>query len=205
MKTYKGYPAEVHIDGETMTVNDVERLILSLYWDKEISKRDNERLSEDYKRERQRWLDSQFTKDEESAKRLNEVAAMFTAAEKRMENTAKSMAAEVRERCDSGAKRIVLHVEIGDLLGGPSAGITDEDAELWDALCGEECNYYPYWGVSCLYVDLTHDKKWNTGRQEDKARYTPEQQLSVLRDAYLLAWQDIIRIPRFVMTVEKFF
>lgn len=199
----------MHIDGKETTVLDVERLILSLYWDKNISERDNDRLSGDYKRERQRWLDSQFLRDEENTKRLEEVANMLAAADKRLRDTAETFATEQLAQGEQGAKSMTLHLEIDDQLGGPSEGITDEDAELWDALCNEDRCHDRYWGFRCFVVDLT-DKRakpkdmlwWKLGRLTDDANETMEQRFATLRERYFLAWQDIIKIPRFVMTVD---
>jgi len=88
MKTYRGYPAEVHIDGKEMAVHDVERLILALYWDKEIPEGDNDWLTSCYKRERQRWLDTEFIRNEENTKRIEQVAQMLTDAHNRLKETA---------------------------------------------------------------------------------------------------------------------
>jgi len=208
-KTYRGYPAEVHIDGKDMTVHDVERLILSLYWDKEIPEDDNDRLMTDYKQERQRWLDGLFVRDEENTSRIEEVARMLTAAYDRLKETAETFVTEQLAHGDESAKRIVIHIEVDDQLGGQSEGITDEDAELWDALCNEDRHHYDYWGVYCFSVDL-NDKRmkmrdllwWKDERMGKEPNETAEQQLSTLRERYYLAWQDIIKIPRFIMTVE---
>lgn len=199
----------MHIDGKETTVHDVERLILSLYWNKNISERDNDRLSNDYKRERQRWLDSQFQHNEENTKRLNEVSKMLAAADKRLRDTAETFVTEQSARGEQGAKCMTIHIEIEDQLGGPSEGITDEDAELWDALCNEDRYHDPHWGFRCFKVDLTEKKVklidllwWKRAHQGNEPSETIEQRFSTIRERYFLAWQDIIRIPRFVMTVE---
>lgn len=209
MKTYRGYPAEIHIDGKETTVHDVERLILSLYWDKEIPENDNDRLSTDYKRERQQWLDSQFVWSEENKQRLQEVAKMYEMAFKRLQTVAETIAKEQLSHGDEAAKSIVLHTEIDDQLGGQSDGITDEDAELWDALCNEDRDRDPYWGIYCFKIDLTDRKAsfedriwWRKTPKDDKQLEPMEKRFSNLRERYFLAWQDIMRIPRFIMTVD---
>ena len=49
MKFYKGFPEELKIGAEGMTLRDVERNMLALYWDKALNDNDKNFLM------RQRW------------------------------------------------------------------------------------------------------------------------------------------------------
>jgi len=110
---------------------------------------------------------------------------------------------------EESMKRIVIHIEIDDLMGGSQDGITDEDVELWDALCNEDRYHDEAWGVYCFSLDLTDKTRpqedrfwWKLQKQDDEPNETADRKLSTLRERYHLAWQDIIRIPRFIMTTE---
>ena len=65
MKIYNGYPDEVVIDGVETTVHDVNRMLLSLMWDKRLSDGDKGYLLCQYRTERQRYLDAQYEMTEE--------------------------------------------------------------------------------------------------------------------------------------------
>ena len=70
MKIYNGYPDEVVIDGVETTVHDVNRMLLSLMWDKRLSDGDKGYLLCQYRTERQRYLDAQYEMTEENRKLL---------------------------------------------------------------------------------------------------------------------------------------
>ena len=56
-----------------VTLHDLERTMLSLYWDETLSESDKDYLMDKYKEERMRYLDGEFLFDEENSGRLKEV------------------------------------------------------------------------------------------------------------------------------------
>lgn len=86
MKYYKGYPEEMKVDGQAVTLHDIERTMLSLCWDKTLCEGDKDHLMDQYKEERMRYLDSIYQPTEADRLRLKEVERLFTNAKERMEN-----------------------------------------------------------------------------------------------------------------------
>lgn len=86
MKYYKGYPKEMKVDGQAVTLHDIERTMLSLYWDKTLCEGDKDYLMDQYKEERMRYLDSIYQPTEADRLRLKEVEHLFAEAKERMEN-----------------------------------------------------------------------------------------------------------------------
>ena len=86
MKYYKGYPEEMKVDGQAVTLHDIERTMLSLYWDKTLCEGDKSHLMDQYKEERMRYLDNIYQPTETDQLRLKEVEHLFANAKERMEN-----------------------------------------------------------------------------------------------------------------------
>lgn len=86
MKYYKGYPEEIKVDGQAVTLHDIERTMLSLYWDKTLCEGDKDHLMDQYKEERMRYLDSIYQPTEVDQLQLKKVERLFTDSKERMEN-----------------------------------------------------------------------------------------------------------------------
>ena len=84
MKYYKGFPDEMKVDGRNVTLHDLERTMLSLYWDKTLCESDKDYLMGKYKEERMRYLDGVFRFNEENRRRLEEVEQLLENAVQRM-------------------------------------------------------------------------------------------------------------------------
>ena len=87
MKYYRGFPEGVKIGEEGMTLHDVERIMLSLYWDEKLNDGDKDFLMDLYKEERMRYLDEVFPDTVAELQRLKEVEAIYLEAVQRMETT----------------------------------------------------------------------------------------------------------------------
>ena len=97
MRYYKGYPEEMKIDGRTVTLHDVERTMLSLYWDKFVCESDKTWLMDKYKEERMNYLDANFSFIDGNRRRLKKVEQLWINARQRMENLSQRGRARTRK------------------------------------------------------------------------------------------------------------
>ena len=206
MKYYKGYPEEMKVDGQKVTLHDIERTILSLYWDKTLCEGDKNYLMDQYKEERMRYLDSIYQPTETDRLRLKEVEHLFTEAKERMGNVCQRLIKkelQKREQREKAANELSLHLEVWNLEDTETLSYSDEESDFWGILFGEEREYYPYWGLMSNHVyineselkEYRHPKRYDTTDEE-------EEPLSQLKKAYKLGWQDILKITRFNLTVN---
>lgn len=207
MKYYKGYPEEMKVDGQAVTLHDIERTMLSLCWDKTLCEGDKDHLMDQYKEERMRYLDSIYQPTEAGRLRLKEVERLFTNAKERMENVCQRIIKtelQKREQGEKAAHELSLHLEVWNLEETEDICYSDEESDLWDVLFGEEREYFPYWGLMSNHVYISegelkeyrHPKRYDTTTDEE------EEPLSQLKKAYKLGWQDILKITRFYLTVN---
>lgn len=207
MKYYKGYPKEMKVDGQAVTLHDIERTMLSLYWDKTLCEGDKNHLMDCYKEERMRYLDSIYQPTEIDRLQLKEVERLFTNAKERMENVCQRLIKtelQKREKGQKAASELSLHLEVWNLEDTEDICYSDEESDLWDVLLGEEREYFPYWGLMSNHVYISegelkeyrHPKRYDTTTDEE------EEPLSQLKKAYKLGWQDILKITRFYLTVN---
>lgn len=207
MKYYKGYPEEMKVDGQAVTLHDIERTMLSLYWDKTLCEGDKSHLMDQYKEERMRYLDNIYQPTETDQLRLKEVEHLFANAKERMENVCQRIIKtelQKREQGEKAANKLSLHLEVWNLEDTEDICYSDEESDLWDVLFGEEREYFPYWGLMSNHVYISegelkeyrHPKRYDTTTDEE------EEPLSQLKKAYKLGWQDILKITRFYLTVN---
>lgn len=217
MKYYKGFPEEVKIEEGGITLHDVERNMLSLYWDEKLNEMDKDFLMREYKRERMRYLDETFQLTAEKMQVLKGVETLWQEAQKRMETTKKRLVEREVEKMKQGrpaAHYVRLFLEIGNLEDTEEVSYSDEENDLWGILCGEDRRHDLFWGVVWTSEDITtyeQQKEWeNTYRlkrspkhqTEDKTPETFDQDILRMKEKYLLAWTDILRITRFDLTVK---
>ena len=207
MKYYKGYPEEMKVDGQAVTLHDIERTMLSLYWDKTLCEGDKSHLMDQYKEERMRYLDNIYQPTETDQLRLKEVEHLFANAKERMENVCQRIIKtelQKRKQGEKAANKLSLHLEVWNLEDTEDICYSDEESDLWDVLFGEEREYFPYWGLMSNHVYISegelkeyrHPKRYDTTTDEE------EEPLSQLKKAYKLGWQDILKITRFYLTVN---
>lgn len=118
MKYYKGYPEVMGIDGCTVTLHDIERTMLSLYWDNFVCEPDKTWLLDKYKEERMDYLDGIFCFDDAIRSRLEEVERLWMNARQRMAGRIRRMAASEQEKARRSEKHASLlraHIEVGNL------------------------------------------------------------------------------------------
>ncbi len=190
MKTIKGYPINIHIDGTRVTLHDVNKLLIMLSKDENVSEAERNDWGEMYREERQRFLDKLY--DETTHKKNillkleQRLAKEINTCVHRMER----MKAREEERKKQGleyAKDIVFHLEIDNIYG---AGYSEEDEELFDVLF-EEYRFLSNWGIPCTETISTDET--------DKSAFPL---LSKLREKHIVAWQDIEMIRKFQLTVD---
>lgn len=207
MKYYKGYPEEIKVDGQAVTLHDIERTMLSLYWDKTLCEGDKDHLMDQYKEERMRYLDSIYQPTEVDQLQLKKVERLFTDSKERMENVCQRLIKtelQKKEQGQKAASELSLHLEVWNLEDTEDICYSDEESDLWDVLFGEEREYFPYWGLMSNHVYISegelkeyrHPKRYDTTTDEE------EEPLSQLKKAYKLGWQDILKITRFYLTVN---
>lgn len=206
MKYYKGYPEEIKVDGQAVTLHDIERTMLSLYWDKTLCEGDKSHLMDQYKEERMRYLDNIYQPTETDQLRLKEVEHLFANAKERMENVCQRIIKtelQKREQGEKAANKLSLHLEVWNLEDTETLSYSDEENDFWNILFEEERDYYPYWGLMSSHVYISeselkeyHCPKFYASRDEE------DKPIDQLKKAYKLGWQDIMKITRFNLTVN---
>ena len=217
MKYYKGFPEEVKIGEGEMTLHDVERNMLSLYWDEKLNGMDKDFLMRQYKRERMRYLDETFQLTEEKTQALKGVETLWQEARMRMETTKKRLAEREVEKMKQGklaARCVRLFLEIGNLEDTEEVSYSDEENDLWGILCGEDRRHDLFWGIDWTSEDIAaygQREEWENNcrlksspkeQTEDGASETFDRDFLGMKEKYLLAWTDILRIIRFDLTVK---
>lgn len=217
MRYYKGFPEEVKIGDGKMTLHDVERNMLSLYWDEKLNESDKDFLMRQYKRERMRYLDETFQLTADKTQILKGVETLWQEAQKRMETTKKRLVEREVEKMKQGklaARCVRLFLEIGNLEDAEEVNYSDEENDLWGILCGEDRRHDLFWGITWTSEDIaTYEqrKDWENShkpqhvKKEQTANSTPEtfgKDFLGIKERYLLAWSDISRITRFDLTVH---
>lgn len=209
MKYYKGYPEEMKVDGQEATLHDIERAMLSLYWDKTLCDGDKNHLMDQYKEERMRYLDSIFQPTGTDRLRLKEVERMFADAQQRMSDVCQRLIKtelQKKEQRQKAANELSLHLEVWNLEDTESLSYSDEENDLWNILFGEERNYYPYWGLMTnhVYINESELKEYRRPAIHD-ATDKEENPLILLKETYKPGWQDILKITRFYLTVDLYY
>lgn len=217
MKYCKGFPEEVKIEEGNMTLHDVERTMLSLYWDERLNERDKDFLMRQYKSERMRYLDETIQLTADKMQVLKGVETLWQEAQKRMETTKKRLAEREVEKMKQGkpaARYVRLFLEIGNLEDTAEVSYLDEESDLWGVLCGEDRRHDLFWGVVWTSENITvyeQQEEWKNNcrikssskeQTEDRTSETFDRDFLQMKEKYLLAWTDIQRITRFDLTVK---
>ena len=213
MKYFKGYPEEMKVDGHEITLHDLERTMLSLYWDKTLCDTDKDYLMDSYKEERMRYMDNEFQPTEANRLRLKEVEQLFIDGKQRMEHTHQRIAERELQKSKQGqsaAREVISHLEVWNLENTESVSYTDEECDFWDILFGEERTYWSQWGLMTIHSYISEDElKESYTRKTPKRNYIPKEKedensnlLQQMKEAYKLAWQDILTIAQFYLTTE---
>lgn len=215
MKYYKGYPEVMGIDGCTVTLHDIERTMLSLYWDNFVCEPDKTWLLDKYKEERMDYLDGIFCFDDAIRSRLEEVERLWMNARQCMAGRIRRMAASEQEKARRSEKHASLlraHIEVGNLEDTDGVGYCDDERDLWDILFGEDRYCRAHWGFLCESIYI--DEKENTSRVlpcispmfgGEGGMGGPDgmdADFFRLKSHYRVAWQDMLKISRFYVTVD---
>ena len=213
MKYYKGYPEEMKIDGRTVTLYDVERTMLSLYWDKFVCESDKTWLMDKYKEERMNYLDANFSFIDGNRRRLKKVEQLWINARQRMEALCQRMAQreqEKRRRGEKSADRLQVHIEVWNLEDTEETSYGNDECELWDICFGEDRNYYNFWGFLCESIGI-HEKENTTYVRPHVSPLSADCKdwpasldcdFLRLKAHYQVSWQDMLKISRFYVTVD---
>lgn len=221
MKYYKGFPEELKIGAEGMTLRDVERNMLALYWDKALNDNDKNFLMRQYKEERMRHLDATFACSAEELQQLKKVEAAYLEAVQRMEATMKRLAEREIQKMKQGllaANYVHLYLEIGNLEDTESVYYSDEELDLWGVLCGEDRRHEWFWGVDRCSANIKNYEevearrpefleqrvryKKDTGKGSQNEQEDFDKAFLLMKEKYYLAWADMMRISRFDLTVK---
>ncbi len=212
MKIYNGYPDEVVIDGVETTVHDVNRMLLSLMWDKQLSDGDKGYLLCQYRTERQRYLDAQYEMTEENRQSLTiqeqKLSDEIENCEVRLERL-KQRELEKKVQGLRSAKRIDYHLEIDNRTLEEGEPYNTEEVELWDYLFSEKCTLWS-WGVSHNSVEVRDEEEssldWRKNRtrmvQPGEKEESSFKTLECLKREYGVAWQDVQKIQYFRLTIQ---
>ena len=208
MKIYNGYPDEVQIDGTETTVHDVNRMLLSLMWDKRLIDPDKEYLSRHYRTERQQYLDAQDEMTEENRQALQAVEQKLSDEIQHCEARLKRLKQRELEKKAKGmrsAKRIHYYLEVANYSPEENESYNSEDIELWDYLFGENRLSW-HWGLdygSTIVEEREEQCRWKnrirTAQPIDKETF---KELNALKEKYHVAWQDVQKIKNFMLTIR---
>lgn len=217
MRYYKGFPEEVKIGEGEMSLHDVERNMLSLYWDEKLNESDKDFLMRQYKKERMRYLDETFQLTADKTQVLKGVETLWQEAQKRMETTKKRLVEREVEKMKQGklaARCVRLFLEIGNLEDAEEVSYSDEENDLWGILCGEDRRHDLFWGIDWTSEDIATYGQWKDWENNHKPQHVSKEQTANsaletfgkdflrMKERYLLAWSDISRITRFDLTVH---
>ncbi len=202
---YKGYPYEVHIDGKDTTVHDVDKLLMALHDDDDIYEDVRDELSGIYLRERQRYLDEHYEMTAERNDALTALERRLAAEIRRCDKYLERLLSREKEKEKSGqrsARVVRYHLEVDDRLHEEC--LSEEEAEFWYMLF-EENRHYSMWGfvynvVYCKEEDEFFASPYYTHDAGDVAEEFPT--LGLMREKYLVAWEDIEKIRHLALTIE---
>lgn len=213
MKYYKGYPEEMKIDGQAVTLHDAERTMLSLYWDKFVCESDKTWLMDKYKEERMNYLDANFSFIDGNRRRLKKVEQLWINARQRMENLSQRMGEREQEKFRRGersADQLRVHIEVWNLEDTEEVSYGDYERDLWDICFGEDRNYHSYWGFLCESIGI-HEKENTTYVRPHVSPLSADCKdwpasldcdFLRLKAHYQVSWQDMLKISRFYVTVD---
>lgn len=213
MKYYKGYPEEMKIDGQAVTLHDAERTMLSLYWDKFVCESDKTWLMDKYKEERMNYLDANFSFIDGNRRRLKKVEQLWINARQRMENLSQRMGEREQEKFRRGersADQLRVHIEVWNLEDTEEVSYGDDERDLWNISFGEDRNYHSYWGFLCESIGI-HEKENTTYVRPHVSPLSADCKdwpasldcdFLRLKAHYQVSWQDMLKISRFYVTVD---
>lgn len=213
MRYYKGYPEEMKIDGRTVTLHDVERTMLSLYWDKFVCESDKTWLMDKYKEERMNYLDANFSFIDGNRRRLKKVEQLWINARQRMENLSQRMGEREQEKFRRGersADQLRVHIEVWNLEDTEEVSYGDDERDLWNICFSEDRNYHSYWGFLCESIGI-HEKENTTYVRPHVSPLSADCKdwpasldcdFLRLKAHYQVSWQDMLKISRFYVTVD---
>lgn len=222
MKYCKAYPIDIRITKEGVTLNDLEHTMLSLFWEKDLNKIDRDYLLDCYKTERMQYLDDLFPWTEQNYQKLKSIEKQFLEAMERMRRTLQRMAdqeAKKLKRGEVAASMVCIHLEIANLEDSEERAFTEDERDLWNFLCGEDRSRDPWWGFTCLSVEI--DKYVKNSQSELPIKHQPckhnlisylennsispknfNAEFCLMKNKYGFSWQDMILITDFWQTVE---
>ncbi len=195
------YPRKIRIDGKRFTLEDANRLLLALSRDEELAEMDSGDLRDNYKKERQRYLDGLYEMTDERKATLLRLERRMAAEIRNCDLRLERMRAREKEKRDKGmrfARHIRYHWETGDYSYKDFA--TTDELELMESLFHED-KLNDYWGV-CGEVFIGDT---DTGEPSYDKKEKPEETLptlNMLREKYVIAWQDIEKIVNFRLFIE---
>lgn len=201
----KGFPEEIVIGEGGMSVNDVERLMLSLDGEKSLMKYRREWLMGYYTKERQKYLDERYEMTPERRNRLLEVERMMWKSRDEIEPLCKLHVERELRKQKRGIRiptRIGYHLEVGNT---EVEGLSDVEIDLFNLLCAEDRYCSHWWGYEYSYYDFERGQ-YVLRRRQEEARQMDQDGFTYgfhsLKDNYGLAWQDMERITCFWLTVD---
>ncbi len=201
MRTIKGYPKEIEIGKDGVTLHDANRLLLALMCDHELADQDKHRLETSYRQERQRYLDGLYEMTDERKAALLRLERRMAAEIRNCDQRLERMMVSEKEKRDKGmlfARNIRYHLEIEN-FSHEDFGSTEE-LDLMDLLYSED-RLNTYWGITegVTIYDKDEEDSWQHYRQDKPEEGLPT--LNMLRNIYTVAWQDIEKIKKLRLTI----
>lgn len=212
MRYNRGFPEEIVIGENGMSVGDVERLMLSLDHDDSLGEIDNSVLMRTYKQERQKYLDEHYEMTPERRSRLQEVERMMWEKYDNMEKLCKLHVEQEKKKQQQGVRipnHIDYHLEVDNTV---AEGLSDAEIDLFDLLCAEDRYHCAVWGWK--HINYSYSFNSDNYTQSDNPLGRDEREIGEdgftngfhsLKKMYTLAWQDMENITDFRLTVDYWY
>lgn len=205
MKIYEGYPERIEVTDKE-SLENAERLILHLMWDRSLPPATLDSLYDQYMYARTAYLDSIFEWTDENRERISVVSRLVADECRNLENTLRTIGEVELAKREEGlrpAKVIEGYVEV------PNEDFHDEIYnDLWGfffSISGRES----YVCRRCLYVDngygrvhdwpnrrfcsMTYETDWTPYDGLNLPDETKER-IKKLKESLLISWQDLANI-----------
>lgn len=199
----KGFPEEITIGEGGMSIDDVNRLMLSLDGERCMTRFRRHDLMHYYAVERQQYLDERYEMTPERKEKLLEVERLMWKSRDEMEALHRLHVEQEQRKRKQGIRipaKICYHLEVGNV---EIEDLSDVENDMFNLLYAEDRYWSMNWGYEYSYYDFEKEeyippRHWCENVHQDG--FTHE--FHSLKDRYCLAWQDMEMITRFWLTVD---
>lgn len=208
MKYYNGYPEEVEISYNGMSIDDVEHLILSLNGEDNIHPVIKISIRENYTRTRANYWDALFKMSEKEKRRMNELGERIIAQIEEMYALRDRLLAQELEKKKNG-KRAAQSIEVETAIQDwHSEDATDEELDFYSGLFDFRPSMLRFDLLCKCYACIEEEGTWRAKPDRLEEKYTLPAEDGILqivhemKEDLNLAWKDMEKILGFEMRVK---